>query len=423
MSSYRVRLMRIVLALCLMTSASAWSQTYVNLSITTAPPPLPVYVQPPIPDNGYIWQPGYWAYEDGDYYWVPGTWVLPPSVGLFWTPGYWSWRNGIYIFFPGYWGPQVGFYGGINYGYGYTGSGYHGGYWRHNVFYYNRSINNFGNRHITHVYNKTVINNVTVNRISYNGGRGGVGVRPSERERNYARQKHIAPTQAQLQHAREAFGNHEQRASFNRGKPPIAATDRPGQFRGNGIVSSRDAGGVHDRSRNEMRHGDSGRSDNRAGDPHRLSSTGSQSGFARDNSQRQIDRTQQQQRDQLQRQQREQQWQQQRQQQHEQQMRSAQQRQGEEQRERQAQQQREQWNRDQREQQMRQNQQQQRQQQQRQREQSMQRERQQEQMYRSQQREQQVRQAQQQQPRMEQARQQGQHRGPQGGSREDNRRD
>jgi hypothetical protein len=32
------------------------------LSITIAPPELPVYVQPAIPEPGYMWTPGYWAY-------------------------------------------------------------------------------------------------------------------------------------------------------------------------------------------------------------------------------------------------------------------------------------------------------------------------------------------------------------------------
>jgi hypothetical protein len=50
------------------------------ISITVAPPALPVYVQPPIPGPGYMWTPGYWAWDDdgGDYYWVPGAWVAAP---------------------------------------------------------------------------------------------------------------------------------------------------------------------------------------------------------------------------------------------------------------------------------------------------------------------------------------------------------
>ncbi|MGC1780327.1 MAG: YXWGXW repeat-containing protein, partial [Xanthobacteraceae bacterium] len=121
-------------------------------SITEAPPELPVYEQPPIPGPGYIWTPGYWDYGAEGYYWVPGTWVLPPAVGLLWTPGYWGWQNGVYIWSAGYWGPRIGFYGGINYGFGYGGVGYEGGRWNNGVFLYNRTVNNFGGVRIANVY-------------------------------------------------------------------------------------------------------------------------------------------------------------------------------------------------------------------------------------------------------------------------------
>src|SRR5215831_14595185 len=101
----------------------------VAISVTVAPPPLPVYEQPVIPGPGYIWVPGYWSYGDQGYFWVPGTWVLPPDPDLLWTPGYWSYGDGAYVWNAGFWAPVVGFYGGIDYGYGYYGRGYEGGYW------------------------------------------------------------------------------------------------------------------------------------------------------------------------------------------------------------------------------------------------------------------------------------------------------
>ncbi len=102
-----------------------------------APPPLPDYEQPPLPDDGYIWTPGYWAWSpDTGYFWVPGAWVMPPYDGALWTPGWWGFHDGIYFFFSGYWGPYIGYYGGINYGFGYTGRGYEGGYWRDHRFQY-----------------------------------------------------------------------------------------------------------------------------------------------------------------------------------------------------------------------------------------------------------------------------------------------
>src|SRR3974390_2371562 len=116
----------------------------IGISITVAPPEIPVYAQPPVPEPAYIWTPGYWAWGDDGYYWVPGTWVQPPEVGLLWTPGYWGWAGGAYVWHVGYWAPQIGFYGGINYGFGYFGHGYEGGYWDRGAFRYNQAYNHIG---------------------------------------------------------------------------------------------------------------------------------------------------------------------------------------------------------------------------------------------------------------------------------------
>ena len=120
----------------------------VGVSISIGPPALPVYEQPVCPGDGYIWTPGYWAYDDSisDYYWVDGAWVLAPEEGYLWTPGYWGWNNDGYFFNDGYWGPTVGFYGGINYGFGYWGGGYGGGRWDGGHFFYNSSVNNLSGR-------------------------------------------------------------------------------------------------------------------------------------------------------------------------------------------------------------------------------------------------------------------------------------
>jgi WXXGXW repeat (2 copies) len=206
------------------------------LSITIAPPVLPVYVQPAIPAPGYIWTPGYWAYADAGYYWVPGTWVLPPSAGVLWTPGYWGWRDGIYAWNAGYWGPTVGFYGGVNYGFGYGGVGFAGGEWRGGVFAYNRSVNNFGTVNITNVYNKTVI--VNNNHVAFNGGAGGIAAQPNAAERAAMSQPHTAPTAMQSQHEHTASTMRENFASVNHGAPSVAATAHAGQFSGAGVVGA-----------------------------------------------------------------------------------------------------------------------------------------------------------------------------------------
>jgi hypothetical protein len=211
----------------------------VSLTITVPPPALPVYAQPIIPGEGYIWAPGYWAWGPYGYYWVPGTWVLPPRVGLLWTPGYWAWDDGVYIWRPGYWGPHIGYYGGINYGFGYIGVGYFGGFWDHDRFHYNRAVNNFGGVHITNVYNKTVINNVNVTRVSFNGGQGGTRARPNAAEQTAARDQHAQPTELQTRHEQVASNNTAMRWSENHGKPSIAATPHPAAFTERGTVGAR----------------------------------------------------------------------------------------------------------------------------------------------------------------------------------------
>jgi WXXGXW repeat (2 copies) len=232
---------RSLLFALLMLAIPAASSAQIILSIGIAPPPLPVYDQPLCPGDSYIWTPGYWAYAADGYFWVPGTWVLAPEPGFLWTPGYWGWGDtGLFVFHEGYWGAQVGFYGGINYGFGYVGVGYQGGYWQNGAFFYNRSINNVTN--ITNVYNKTVVvNNVTV---SYNGGQGGITSRPTPQEEAAANERHIPPTSLQSEHVKTASTNRQLFESANHGKPSIAATAKPGQFSG-GVVAAKAAASTY----------------------------------------------------------------------------------------------------------------------------------------------------------------------------------
>jgi WXXGXW repeat (2 copies) len=239
------RLVRPLVLLLMLMSIPALSFGGVFVSVSVGPPPIPVYTQPLCPGSGYMWTPGYWGWGDDGYYWVPGTWVMAPEPGLLWTPGYWGWGGGVYLWHGGYWGPHVGFYGGINYGFGYGGYGYGGGEWRGRNFYYNRSVNNVNVTNITNVYNKTVIvNNNT--HVSYNGGNGGVRTRETAQEQRWQHEKHIEPTQVQMQHHSEAGRNPQLFARNNGGKPAIAATARPGDFQHG--VPAKAVGGRVDRA-------------------------------------------------------------------------------------------------------------------------------------------------------------------------------
>jgi hypothetical protein len=233
-------------AVVLAMSSAAFGQ--LRISVTFGPPPLPVYEQPLCPGDGYLWTPGYWAWsdDDDDYYWVPGTWILAPEVGYLWTPPYWAWSDGAFVFYDGYWGPHIGFYGGINYGFGYFGDGFEGGRWDHDHFFYNRAVTNVNVTNIHNVYNTTVVNHyTTVNRVSYNGGNGGVSARPTPEQEAAVHERHLPPPAPQVQHVQAARGNPELRASANHGKPLVAATARPGAFSGREAIPARAAGGAY----------------------------------------------------------------------------------------------------------------------------------------------------------------------------------
>jgi YXWGXW repeat-containing protein len=222
-------------------SAPSFAQVGVVVSVGYAPPELPVYEQPICPGDGYLWTPGYWAWDGDDYYWVPGTWVLAPEAGFLWTPPWWGWGGSAFLFHEGYWGPVIGFYGGVNYGFGYFGHGFEGGRWDNGHFFYNRSVTNVNVTVIHNVYNARV-ENVTVNRVSYNGGQGGINARASAAEEAAARDRHLPPVAAQNQHMEQARSNQQFRASVNHGKPPVAATARPGEFSGRDVTAATSEG-------------------------------------------------------------------------------------------------------------------------------------------------------------------------------------
>src|ERR1700689_1971500 len=219
------------LALACMPSPAA-AQIAVGISVHVGPPAIPVYVQPPCPTEGFLWTPGYWAYGDAGYYWVPGVWVAPPRAGLLWTPGYW--------------GPHVGFYGGVNYGFGYHGVGFVGGEWRGGHFAYNTAVVNVNTAvvHTTFV-DRTVVHEDVGVRTSFNGA-GGVTATASASERAAANEPHVQPTSEQMSHEHSASMDKSNFASANHGRPANPAMRRVGERAdnqqrriGNGVESGK----------------------------------------------------------------------------------------------------------------------------------------------------------------------------------------
>jgi YXWGXW repeat-containing protein len=220
------------------------AQIAVGISVRVAPPPIPVYEQPICPGDGFMWTPGYWGYANGDYFWVPGTWVRAPFVGGLWTPGYWGWGGGAFFWHAGYWGPHIGFYGGVNYGFGYGGVGFFGGGWRGGVFAYNRSVTNVNVTVIHNTYNERVMN-TNVSRTSFNGGAGGVVAQPNATERAAENEHHTAATGEQTEHEHTASTNKAQYAAANHGTPGVAASPKAGVMSGNGVVGAKGAAGAN----------------------------------------------------------------------------------------------------------------------------------------------------------------------------------
>ena len=222
----RCRARLVLLVLSALTSA-LHAQIGVGISIRVAPPALPVYTQPPCPTPGFMWTPGYWAHGSAGYFWTPGVWVAPPRPGVLWTPPYWGFAGGIYGFHAGYWGPHVGFYGGLNYGFGYGGVGFAGGMWQGGAFHYNTAVANVNTSVIHDTYvNRTVINNTTgMNHASFNGP-GGISAQPSPQERMALNEQHFPPTSNQMQHQQTASQDHNQWASNNGGRPGTTAMNR-----------------------------------------------------------------------------------------------------------------------------------------------------------------------------------------------------
>jgi hypothetical protein len=144
-----------------------------TVSTATTPPPLPAEEQPPLAEDGDLWTPGYWSWGNPGYVWVAGGWVRPPRVGVLWTPAYWAYVGNVYVFHPGYWGPTVGYYGGVNYGYGYFGNGYSGGHWIGNAFAYNGSVNHLNPAVVHHTYTDNEAHLHTQSASSLGGGSRG----------------------------------------------------------------------------------------------------------------------------------------------------------------------------------------------------------------------------------------------------------
>jgi WXXGXW repeat (2 copies) len=169
------------------------------VTASQAPPPPREEEQPANDVAGSIWTPGYWNWGTTSYYWVPGAWVRAPRVGVLWTPGYWVLTGGVYVFHRGYWGPHVGYYGGINYGYGYFGAGYSGGRWVGAAFVYNTAVSHVNTSVIRDTYHEPAHVEVTSSKLSHGGAPSGTTETHTTQHRVASVEPHTAPPQRTAQ--------------------------------------------------------------------------------------------------------------------------------------------------------------------------------------------------------------------------------
>ena len=91
--------------------AAGQARTDFSLGINVGPPPAPVVVAPPPPvEPGYVWTPGYWAWDGYRHVWVEGRYVAP-RPGYVWVPPYWDRRGPRHYFVEGRWVPEHGRHG------------------------------------------------------------------------------------------------------------------------------------------------------------------------------------------------------------------------------------------------------------------------------------------------------------------------
>jgi hypothetical protein len=226
-----LRSVRWLLLALVVTLIPVSSQAGVFISVGVAPPMLPVYEQPPCPEPGLMWTPGYWAYGQDGYYWVPGTWVPAPYEGALWTPGYWGWSNGMYVFHDGYWGRHIGYYGGVNYGFGYFGIGFAGGEWRGHDFHYNTAVMHVDRRFVRNTFeDRGRMDRGFVDRnshVAFSGGPGGIRHDPRPDERFAEHEQHMDRSPFQQQHESMARTDRNSYVKNNGGRPQNLAVDRP----------------------------------------------------------------------------------------------------------------------------------------------------------------------------------------------------
>jgi len=89
------------LLLSLSMAAGTASLAQVRFSINVGPPE-PMYEPVPVMPQGYVWAPGYWAWNHDQHIWIRGRSVMQ-RTGYRWEPDRWEQRGNTYFRQPGSW--------------------------------------------------------------------------------------------------------------------------------------------------------------------------------------------------------------------------------------------------------------------------------------------------------------------------------
>ena len=88
-----------------MFAAASIAQARVDVDIVIGvPPPVAVVETAPAPRSGYVYAPGYWAWDGHRHVWVRGRTIVE-RPGYTWVSDRWEPVGGRYRFVPGYWEP------------------------------------------------------------------------------------------------------------------------------------------------------------------------------------------------------------------------------------------------------------------------------------------------------------------------------
>jgi len=100
------RLFALLIVMSSALPAVAEARTDVSIGVNIGPPAAPTVVAPalPAPQPGYVWAPGYWAWDGYRYVWAEGRWMAP-RPGYVWVGPSWVRRGPRWYFVEGRWAP------------------------------------------------------------------------------------------------------------------------------------------------------------------------------------------------------------------------------------------------------------------------------------------------------------------------------